>query len=177
MRMRHLLIVLVVLCTALPVIPLASEADSGNGRGIIVKRDAAEQFAVLPAGVRFPEGIAANPKNGDVFVGTFDPNGDPQHPNKLLRFDRRGKLQASKDFGAMPLLGLEFNERLHQRSDFRILREGLEGFLRHVDPCLAFGETANIELDHQTILVRGSHLALKRIAVGQSVFASAAGSR
>ena len=111
MPKRYLLTLLVLLFVAPLITPPTSDADSGkgNGRGIIVKRDAAEQFAVLPAGVRFPEGIAANPKNGDVFVGTFDPNGDPQHPNKLLRFDRRGKLQASKDFGGMPLLGLEFN--------------------------------------------------------------------
>lgn len=111
MPKRYLLTLLVLLFVTPLITPPTSDADSGkgNGRGIIVKRDAAEQFAVLPAGVRFPEGIAANPKNGDVFVGTFDPNGDPQHPNKLLRFDRRGKLQASKDFGAMPLLGLEFN--------------------------------------------------------------------
>src|SRR5712692_671775 len=110
MRMRHLLILLVVLCTALPVIPLASEADSGNGRGSIVKRDAAEQIIVLPKGVRFPEGITANQKNGDLYVGTFI-NNDPQHPNKLLRFERHGKLVATKDFGATPLLGLEFNPR------------------------------------------------------------------
>src|SRR5206468_5649220 len=111
MPKRYLLTLLVLLFVAPLITPPTSDADSGkgNGRGIIVKRDAAEQFAVLPAGVRFPEGIAANPKNGDVFVGTFDPNGDPQHPNKLLRFDRRGKLQASKDFGGMPLVGLEFN--------------------------------------------------------------------
>ena len=111
MPKRYLLTLLVLLFVTPLITPPTSDADSGkgNGRGIIVKRDAAEQFAVLPAGVRFPEGIAANPKTGDVFVGTFDPNGDPRHPNKLLRFDRRGKLQASKDFGGMPLLGLEFN--------------------------------------------------------------------
>src|SRR5207249_9160077 len=88
----------VLLVVAPLITPPTSDADSGkgNGRGIIVKRDAAEQFAVLPAGVRFPEGIAANPKTGDVFVGTFDPNRDPRHPNKLLRFDRRGKLHAPK---------------------------------------------------------------------------------
>src|SRR5262249_29957245 len=111
MRIRHPLMSFVVLLTALVVTPLPSHADSdrsgsSKGRGIIVKRDAAEQFIVLPQGVRFPEGITANQKNGDLYVGTFDfgPN-----PNKLLRYDRRGKLQATKDFGGMPLLGLEFN--------------------------------------------------------------------
>src|SRR2546427_4177781 len=110
MRMRHLLMLFVVLVTAPLVLPSASAADSGNGRGIIVKRDAAEQFIVLPKGVKHPEGITANPKNGDLFVATFDP-GDTDHPgqNFLLRFDRRGHLLATIDFGATPLLGLEFH--------------------------------------------------------------------
>lgn len=71
-------------------------------------RNAAQRFATLPDGVRFPEGITANPANGDIFVGTFDapPNNSP---NKLLRFDRRGKLEAQRDFGNTPLLGLEFD--------------------------------------------------------------------
>lgn len=74
--------------------------------GIIVKREAAQLFAVLPDGVRFPEGITANPNNGDIFVSTFDfgPNA-----NKLLRFRRNGQLVAQRDFGGTPLLGLEFN--------------------------------------------------------------------
>jgi len=65
-------------------------------------------FATLPDGVRYPEGIAANPRNGDIFVGTFDfgPN-----LNKLLRFDRRGRLEAQRDFGAAPLLGLAFGPK------------------------------------------------------------------
>src|SRR6266571_4843127 len=106
MRMRHLLMLFVVLVAAPLVLPSASAADSGNGRGIIVKRDAAEQFIVLPKGVRHPEGITANPKNGDLYVGTFDFG--PNH-NKLLRFDRRGHLLASRDFNETPLLGLEFH--------------------------------------------------------------------
>src|SRR5215470_14886594 len=114
MRIRHPLILFAALLTALVVTPLPSHADSdkgsgsGNGRGIIVKRDAAEQFIVLPQGVRFPEGITANQKNGDLYIGTFDfgPN-----PNKLLRYDRRGRLLATRDFGGAPLLGLEFNPR------------------------------------------------------------------
>jgi DNA-binding beta-propeller fold protein YncE len=67
-----------------------------------------DTFAVLPDGVRHPEGIAANPANGDIYTATFDaPPGN--HPNKLLRFDRRGRLIASRDFGNTPLLGLEFD--------------------------------------------------------------------
>lgn len=64
-----------------------------------------QEFATLPAGVRYPEGITANPVNGDIFVATFDfgPNA-----NKLMRFDRRGNLDAIKDFGGTPMLGLGF---------------------------------------------------------------------
>ncbi len=64
-----------------------------------------ETFATLPAGVRFPEGITANPATGDIFVATFDfgPNA-----NKLLRYNRQGQLTAERDFGGTPLLGLAF---------------------------------------------------------------------
>ena len=70
-------------------------------------RGRAELFATLPDGVRFPEGITANPASGDIFVGTFDA-GSPN--NRLLRFDRHGRLEASRSFGTTPLLGLEFND-------------------------------------------------------------------
>lgn len=83
-------------------------SNAWAGAGIVVDRQAAELFAVLPDGVRFPEGITANPRTGDIFVGTFDfgPN-----PNKLLRFNKNGQLVAQRDFGGTPLLGLEFNSR------------------------------------------------------------------
>lgn len=70
------------------------------------ERGKAELFATLPDGVRFPEGITANPAGGDIFVGTFDA-GSPN--NQLLRFDRHGRLEASRAFGSTPLLGLEFD--------------------------------------------------------------------
>jgi DNA-binding beta-propeller fold protein YncE len=60
-----------------------------------------DTFAVLPAGVLNPEGITANPANGDIYVSTFTA------PFKLLRYNRHGKLLAQLDF-AQPLLGLEF---------------------------------------------------------------------
>ncbi|MEN3353518.1 MAG: hypothetical protein V7640_1676 [Betaproteobacteria bacterium] len=68
-------------------------------------RNAAKQFATLPDGVRFPEGITANPATREIYVGTFDfgPNS-----NKLLRFAPNGHLVAQKDFGGTPLLGLAF---------------------------------------------------------------------
>jgi DNA-binding beta-propeller fold protein YncE len=75
---------------------------------IIVRPHAARQFAMLPDGVRFPEGIAANPNTEEIYVGTFDfgPNS-----NKLLRFNKDGHLVAARDFGGTPLLGLRFNYR------------------------------------------------------------------
>jgi DNA-binding beta-propeller fold protein YncE len=65
----------------------------------------AQEFATLPEGMRFPEGITANPATGEIFVGTFDfgPN-----PNGLIRFARNGRVDAVRDFGPQPLLGLGF---------------------------------------------------------------------
>jgi DNA-binding beta-propeller fold protein YncE len=82
-----------------------ADDDSNNAGGGVVQK-----FVTLPDGVRFPEGLAANPANGDIYVGTFD-SGDPGVPgkNKLLRYSRNGQLLAQRDFGATPLLGLEFD--------------------------------------------------------------------
>jgi DNA-binding beta-propeller fold protein YncE len=65
----------------------------------------ASTWANLPEGVRFPEGITANPANGNIYVSTFDfgPNA-----NKLVRLGSDGRVIAMKDFGATPLLGLGF---------------------------------------------------------------------
>ena len=62
-------------------------------------------FTNLPEGVRFPEGITADPATGQLYVGTFDfgPNS-----NKLVRIGRDGRTIAQKDFGGTPLLGLGF---------------------------------------------------------------------
>ena len=85
---------------------LACLAATGQGwsddRG---EPDAVQTFATLPEGVRFPEGIAANPHTGQIYVGTFDfgPNA-----NKLLRYAHSGRLLAVRDFGPTPLLGLAF---------------------------------------------------------------------
>ena len=74
-----------VLATALALIAeigigLAQAADQ-----LVLDRNAAIPFATLPDGVRFPEGITANPATGDIFVATFDfgPNA-----NKLMRFSK-----------------------------------------------------------------------------------------
>ncbi|HSQ05385.1 MAG TPA: hypothetical protein VLN59_15185, partial [Burkholderiales bacterium] len=69
---------------------------------------AVRRFVTLPDGVQFPEGIAANPANEDIFVATFDTRGTNAN-NKLLRYDRRGHLLAQRNFGATPLLGLVFD--------------------------------------------------------------------
>lgn len=67
----------------------------------------ADRYATLPDDVRFPEGIAANPATGDLFVATFDFG---PATNKLVRIDRHGHVTAKKDFGATPLLGLEYRD-------------------------------------------------------------------
>src|SRR5262245_18907185 len=91
---------------ALVSLVIASHSETRAREEIIVKRDAAERFVTLPDGVRFPEGITANPKTEEIYVATFDfgPN-----PNKLLRFNKYGQLVAQRDFAGTPLLGLQFN--------------------------------------------------------------------
>ena len=79
-------------------------ANDNDSRRLIIDRDV-DTFAVLPDGVRFPEGITANPMNGDIYVGTFDGG----NQNKLLRYNRHGRLVASLNLGIAPLLGLEFD--------------------------------------------------------------------
>jgi DNA-binding beta-propeller fold protein YncE len=69
--------------------------------------DTLANFATLPAGVRFPEGITANPATGDVYVATFDFDTSGKHPNKLLRYNRQGQLLGSRHFDS-PMLGLAF---------------------------------------------------------------------
>lgn len=66
-----------------------------------------ERFATLPDDVRFPEGIAANPATGEIFVATFDFG---PVSNKLVRLDRNGHVSAMLDFGGTPLLGLEYRD-------------------------------------------------------------------
>lgn len=85
-------------------------ADGDHSRRLFIDRDV-DTFAVLPHGVKFPEGITANPWNGDIFVGTFDSPSpaNPNPTNKLMRFNRHGKLEAQRDFDNNPLLGLGFD--------------------------------------------------------------------
>jgi hypothetical protein len=80
--------------------PVLADNGHGRGKGLFIDRDV-DTFAVLPQGVTNPEGITANPANGDIYVSTF------VAPIKLLRYNRHGRLLAQRDF-AQPLLGLEF---------------------------------------------------------------------
>ncbi|MFL6655408.1 MAG: SMP-30/gluconolactonase/LRE family protein [Sulfurifustis sp.] len=86
---------------------LTSFANASE-RDIIVNPNAAGEFARLPADLKFPEGITANPANGDIYVATLNGGGT----NALLRYDRHGRLVARNDFsGQVPMLGLAFNAR------------------------------------------------------------------
>ncbi len=100
MMRRLLLTALAASAISVGAVP-AQAADQ-----LVLDPNAAIQFAMLPDGVRYPEGITANPATGDIFVATFDfgPNA-----NKLLRFAANGALSAVKDFGGTPMLGLEFD--------------------------------------------------------------------
>lgn len=88
------------------VLMLAGVVWADEDEEFVVRREAARKFATLPDGARFPEGIAANPETGDIYVGTF---AFPPDTNKLLRFRKSGRLAAQRDFGSTPLLGLAFN--------------------------------------------------------------------
>lgn len=70
-----------------------------------------QPFVLLPEGVRNPEGIAVNPENGEVYVGTFDAS-EPASTrnNQLLRYSADGKLLAQKSFGQTPLTGIEVRD-------------------------------------------------------------------
>ncbi len=94
----------------IPAGPALADDDSAIALDRVVIDRHVDTFAVLPDGVRFPEGITANPANGDIYAATFDGG----HQNKLLRFNRHGELIASRDFGITPLLGLEF-DRTHNK--------------------------------------------------------------
>jgi DNA-binding beta-propeller fold protein YncE len=95
------------LCAPLVVaLGLTAAVASAPAHAQAIVSDNVRTFAVLPEGVRFPEGIAANPANGDIYVGTFDFTGQ----NALLRYDHRGRLLGRLDFGG-PLLGLQFGPK------------------------------------------------------------------
>jgi sugar lactone lactonase YvrE len=102
--MRRHLTELARLLLLLIVVGTGPALADGRSDRLFVDRDV-DTFAALPEGVRFPEGITANPANGDIYVGTFD--GGAQ--NKVLRYNRHGRLVDQRDLGIAPLLGLAFD--------------------------------------------------------------------
>ena len=100
--MQHLLPALVLACAC--AAPLTSAAQPAGPARIDV-----QPFVLLPADVRHPEGLASNPANGDLYVGTFDarePASDRN--NQILRYSANGELRARYRFGPTPLTGLEY---------------------------------------------------------------------
>lgn len=68
-----------------------------------------EPFVELPSGVRYPEGLATNPRNGEIYVGTFDVRQPAsERNNQLLRYADDGRLLAQRSFAGMPLTGLGY---------------------------------------------------------------------
>lgn len=99
-------LVATILFTGLATVPALADGAHGGER-VIVEPNAAHGFATLPDDVAFPEGITANPANGDIYVSTFNFAGD----NFVIRFRSNGRRVAMRNFGATPLLGLAFNHR------------------------------------------------------------------
>lgn len=102
---RQVAALAVALLVSSGAVTVPALADGRSNR-LYVDHDV-DTFAVLPQGVRFPEGITANPANGDIYVGTFDSGAQ----NKVLRYNRNGRLVDQRDFGIAPLLGLEFDRK------------------------------------------------------------------
>lgn len=126
-----------VLLLLAPMVISAAGADDRP----IVRSFAAIPFAKLPNDLRFPEGITANPYNGDIYVATFAGGS----VNSLIRFDRRGRLEARNDFaGITPLLGLAFN-----RQDYSVYIASVGDFvggeskIQRIDA--NFGSTTSVE--------------------------------
>src|SRR3954466_10782148 len=77
-------------------------------------RTQAATFAELPAGRANPEGIAVDPRDGDVYAADFEFAG--QAPGHVVVFDKNGKflrdlaVAGSSNF----LLGLDFHPRSHK---------------------------------------------------------------
>lgn len=88
---------------ALVLTTLMSSAIWAAGDRVVVKPHGAKQFATMPVDAPFPEGITANPDNGNVIVGTFG------GAVNLVRLSKTGKVLAAVTIPGGPLLGLAFN--------------------------------------------------------------------
>lgn len=88
--------------------PLAVAAGQSPDGPVLIE---VERFAVLPPGVRHPEGIAVDPASGEFFVGTFDARTpESARNNTLLRYSAQGEVIAQRSFGATPLTGVAFRD-------------------------------------------------------------------
>ena len=94
---------------------LAVNAATADAQ-FLVNREAAKRFATIPPsvapedGLFFPEGITANPANGDIYVSTFNaPTIEVEEPvNKIFRFDSTGQFISESVDLVAPILGLAF---------------------------------------------------------------------
>ena len=77
-------------------------------------RGKAERFATLPAGALNPEGIAIEPRSGDVYVTGFNPTG--AGPAQIYVFDDDGRFQRTITVSpsSSALLGLDFHPTTHR---------------------------------------------------------------
>jgi len=104
-RLKKLCLSVAAVCT------LAGASQAQAQQYVVTNPFAVERFATLPTEANFPEGIAADPQTGDIFVGTFDVQPDGSGSNFLLRFDRTGRVVAQLSTGLVPFTGLMFNPR------------------------------------------------------------------
>ena len=73
-------------------------------------------------------------------------------------------------FPGLDLFGFQFDERLDEWGHFAILGQFLEGFLRKIDPRLAFREAADFQLDDQTVFIGRSEFPAQYVSVGEFEF-------
>jgi sugar lactone lactonase YvrE len=97
---------LLTACLAAGVLGLAPAALGHDGDDPGPRYLEVQEFAKLPLGARNPEGIAANPATGEIYVGTLNFGG----LNLVLRFEHNGKISDIRvTDGSAPLLGLGFD--------------------------------------------------------------------
>jgi sugar lactone lactonase YvrE len=77
-------------------------------------RGKVERFATLPAGALNPEGIAIEPRSGDVYVTGFNPAGTG--PAQIYVFDDDGRFKRTITVtgSSSALLGLDFHPTTHR---------------------------------------------------------------
>ncbi len=101
-----------LLCAALlGCLSLAADAQVGAAAPRLdgLTRIAVQSFVTLPDDVRHPEGLSANPRNGDIYVGTFDARQPAsERNNQLLRYSAQGRLIARYRLGPTPVTGIEY---------------------------------------------------------------------